>query len=44
MAFAGPLAGQYVVVPSTDVTLANNIVQVSGVRPALEVREAGLTG
>lgn len=33
-----------VIVPSTDVTLYNNIVVVSGSRPALEVRASGLTG
>jgi hypothetical protein len=32
------------IVPSTDVTMFNNIVQVGGSRPAVDVRSSGLTG
>ena len=43
---AGPLAGQDVFVPSTNVTMRNNIVVMdpSSTRPALSIRANGLTG
>ena len=43
---AGPLAGQNVFIPSTDVTMRNNIVVMdpSSTRPALSIRTNGLTG
>lgn len=35
---------QDVIVPSTDVTMYNNIVTVNSTRPVFEVRDGGLTG
>ena len=43
---AGPWAGQNVFVPSTNVTMRNNVVVMdpSSTRPALSIRANGLTG
>ena len=40
----GPLAGQDVVIPSNNVTIYNNVVQMNSSRPVLNIRTGGLTG
>ena len=43
---AGPYAGQDIIVPSTNVTMENNIVVMAAgsTRPAVDIRANGLTG